>query len=87
MLRCCVGRDARETLQRVARQQERTGSHGDPAVLLAQENMVVGEVDEVAARLRAYAAAGVERVFLQHLDYTDLEMVRLIGEEIAPAVG
>src|SRR6185369_521853 len=68
MLRCCVGRDARETLRRAARQQERMGGHGDPAVLLAQENMVVGEVDEVVARLRAYGAAGVERVFLQHLD-------------------
>ena len=63
------------------------GRDDDPAILVAQDNMVVGEVDEVVARLRAYADAGVERVFLQHLDHTDLEMVRLIGEEIAPAVG
>ena len=86
MLRCCVGRDARETLTRAARQVERMGSHDDPAVLLAREDMVVGEIDEVIARLRAYAAAGVERVFLQHLDFADLEMVRLIAEEIVPAV-
>jgi 2-methylisocitrate lyase-like PEP mutase family enzyme len=63
------------------------GRDDDPAVLLAQDNMVVGEVDEVVARLRAYADAGVERVFLQHLDHTDLEMVRLLGEEIVPSVG
>jgi 2-methylisocitrate lyase-like PEP mutase family enzyme len=62
------------------------GSHDDPAVLLAREDMVVGEIDEVIARLRAYAAAGVERVFLQHIDFADLEMVRLIAEEIVPAV-
>jgi hypothetical protein len=42
-------------------------------------------VDEVVSRLGAYRDAGVERVFLQHLDHTDLDMVRLIGEEIVPA--
>jgi hypothetical protein len=28
---------------------------------------------------------GVERAFLQHLDHADLDMVRLIGEELIPA--
>ena len=27
----------------------------------------------------------MERVFLQHLDHSDLDMVRLIGEELVPA--
>jgi F420-dependent oxidoreductase-like protein len=87
MLGCCVGRDARETLRRASRRLEGMGSTEDPALLLARENMIVGEIDEVVARLRAYEEAGVERVFLQQIDHTDLEMIRLIGEEIAPAVG
>ena len=47
---------------------------------------VVGSVEEVAERLREYERAGCERVMLQHLLHTDLEPVRLIGRELAPAV-
>ncbi|MDX6474361.1 MAG: hypothetical protein QOK22_3177 [Gaiellaceae bacterium] len=47
---------------------------------------LVGSLDEIAARLREYEAAGCERVMLQHLAHTDLEPVRLIGRELAPAV-
>ena len=51
-----------------------------------RERSLVGSVDEVAARLREYEAAGCERVMLQHLLHTDLESVRLIGRELAPAL-
>jgi len=37
-------------------------------------------------RLRTFERAGVERVMLQHLDHQDLDMVDLIGRELAPAV-
>ena len=47
---------------------------------------VVGSVDEVVARLRAYESAGCDRIMLQHLLHTDLEPVRLIGRELAPAL-
>jgi F420-dependent oxidoreductase-like protein len=47
---------------------------------------VVGSVDEAAERLRAYERAGCDRVMLQHLLHTDLEPVRLIGRELAPAL-
>jgi F420-dependent oxidoreductase-like protein len=50
------------------------------------ERGVVGSVDEAAERLRAYEAAGCDRVMLQHLLHTDLEPVRLIGRELAPAL-
>ncbi len=85
MAACCVGRDESEALERSRRRLERSGRDDDPAVLLQQDNVLVGTVDQVVARLREYAEAGVERVFLQHLDHTDLEMVRLIGEAIVPA--
>jgi len=87
MLPCCVGLDRDEALRRARRRLERSGRDGDPADLLEQENALVGTVDDVAARLREYADAGVERVFLQHLDHTDLEMVRLIGSELAASFG
>ena len=85
MAACCVGRDESEALERSRRRLERSGRDDDPAVLLQQDNVLVGTVDHVVARLREYAEAGVERVFLQHLDHTDLEMVRLIGQAIVPA--
>jgi alkanesulfonate monooxygenase SsuD/methylene tetrahydromethanopterin reductase-like flavin-dependent oxidoreductase (luciferase family) len=47
--------------------------------------VLVGTVDRVVSRLREYAEAGVERVFLQHLDHADLNMVQLIGEAVVPA--
>ena len=50
------------------------------------EEWVVGTVDEVAARLQKLETAGVERIFLQHLAHDDVEMVRLLGAEVAPAV-
>ncbi|HKN62955.1 MAG TPA: TIGR03560 family F420-dependent LLM class oxidoreductase [Gaiellaceae bacterium] len=47
---------------------------------------VVGSVEEVTERLRAYERAGCDRVMLQHLLHTDLEPVRLLGRELAPAL-
>ena len=47
---------------------------------------MLGTVDEAVAKLRAFEEAGVERVMLQHLLHTDLEMVHLIGREIVPSV-
>ena len=50
------------------------------------ERCVVGSADDVVARLRAYEGAGCDRMMLQHLLHTDLEPVRLIGRELAPAL-
>jgi F420-dependent oxidoreductase-like protein len=50
------------------------------------ERSVVGSVDEAVERLREYARVGCDRVMLQHLLHTDLEPVRLIGRELAPAL-
>jgi F420-dependent oxidoreductase-like protein len=51
-----------------------------------RENTLAGSVEQIAARLREYEDAGCERVMLQHLRHSDLETVRLIGRELAPAV-
>jgi F420-dependent oxidoreductase-like protein len=47
---------------------------------------LVGSVGEVSERLRAYERAGCDRVMLQHLLHADLEPVRLLGRELAPAL-
>jgi F420-dependent oxidoreductase-like protein len=39
--------------------------------------------EATAERLAEYEAAGVERVMLQHLEFTDLETVERIGRELA----
>ena len=70
---CVVGRDAREVSDRLARWREITKQpDGRPPLC--------GTLDEVAERLRAYEAVGVERAMLQHLAHEDLEMVGLLGD-------
>ncbi len=86
MTACVVGRDPREVLDRARRRLELSGRDDDPLVLLGQEDKLVGTVEEVVARLKEYERAGVERVFLQHLDHADVEMVRLIGDEVIPSL-
>jgi alkanesulfonate monooxygenase SsuD/methylene tetrahydromethanopterin reductase-like flavin-dependent oxidoreductase (luciferase family) len=50
------------------------------------QRAVVGSVEDAVARLREYEAAGCDGVMLQNLLHTDLEPVRLIGRELAPAL-
>lgn len=83
-----VAADRSELLDRVGRRLDRTGESNDPEGWLRQEapGQVVGTVDEVAAHLTAMKDAGVDRVMLQHLDHSDLDMVALIGRELVPAL-
>jgi F420-dependent oxidoreductase-like protein len=46
-----------------------------------------GTVAEVTERLGAYVEAGIERFYLQTLDLADLDHIRLVAAEVAPAVG
>jgi alkanesulfonate monooxygenase SsuD/methylene tetrahydromethanopterin reductase-like flavin-dependent oxidoreductase (luciferase family) len=45
---------------------------------------LIREPDEAVRRLTERADVGVARVMLQHLDHTDLEVLQLIAEEVAP---
>ena len=86
MTACAIGHDAAEARERIRRRLERAGQHLDPDEYKAQRGAaaILGTLDEAAERLHAYEQAGVERVMLQHLDHRDLEMVALIGRELAP---
>ena len=52
-----------------------------------RENGAAGAVNEVTDKLAAFAAAGAERVYLQVLDLSDLDHLRLVASEVAPALG
>ena len=88
MTACAIGRDADEARERIRRRLGRAGQTVDPDEYKATrgEAAILGTIDEAAERLRGFEQAGVERVMLQHFDHTDLEMVELIGGELAPAV-
>jgi F420-dependent oxidoreductase-like protein len=84
-----VGTDRSELYERARRAMERTVETGDPAAWLAEQHAsgwIAGTVDEVAGQLRAFADAGVDRFFLQHLDHTDLDAVELLAGEVTRAL-
>lgn len=75
MTGCVVGLDDDAVADRVARWRAVTGDSGEPTL--------TGTVEELAARLREYEAAGVQRAMLQHLDHEDVEMVAVLGQVAA----
>ena len=50
-------------------------------------NGAAGLPDEVVDTLRAFETAGAEAAYLQVLDVSDLEHLRLIAAEVMPGVG
>ena len=49
-----------------------------------RENGAAGTPEEVAATLRAWNAAGADRLYLQVLDLSDLDHLDLVAEQVAP---
>ncbi|HVM65287.1 MAG TPA: TIGR03560 family F420-dependent LLM class oxidoreductase [Acidimicrobiales bacterium] len=70
----CCGRSEQE----VARRADAIGRQVDEL----RENGLAGAPSEVLDKLGVYAAAGAERFYLQVLDITDLEHLRLIADEV-----
>src|SRR5262245_19773348 len=88
MTRLVIGADDGEVRERAAALMEVQDERGDVDDYIEdmRSNMTVGTPDQVLERLRAFAEAGAERVFLQHLVHDDLEAVALIGREVVPEV-
>ncbi|MEY4365087.1 MAG: hypothetical protein RLZZ305_431 [Actinomycetota bacterium] len=72
----CVGSDESEISRRAA------AIGREPAELRA--NGVCGTPAEAAERLRQWAEAGAERVYLQVLDLTDTDHLALVAERVMP---
>ncbi|MDF1605505.1 LLM class F420-dependent oxidoreductase [Nocardioides sp. YIM 152315] len=75
----CIGADEAEVERRAAA----IGRDKDEL----RENGVAGTPQEAIDRLRAYADAGAERVYLQFLDLADLDHLRLVAADVMPHVG
>jgi F420-dependent oxidoreductase-like protein len=78
-----VGRDAAELRERRRRLGECAGLDPD-GIRTAEPGWIVGTVDEVSEQLAAMRDAGVHRVMLQHLLHDDLDVLEIIGRELAP---
>jgi alkanesulfonate monooxygenase SsuD/methylene tetrahydromethanopterin reductase-like flavin-dependent oxidoreductase (luciferase family) len=84
----CVlaGADDAEVDERVSRLERDLGATPGSIRRDPHHGWIIGTVTEVVDQLRALAAAGVDRVFCQHLQHDDLDGVALIGERLAPLV-
>jgi alkanesulfonate monooxygenase SsuD/methylene tetrahydromethanopterin reductase-like flavin-dependent oxidoreductase (luciferase family) len=72
MTSCVVGSDESEAAERLQAYRAVVGPEGTPQIF--------GTTEQVAATLRNYEAAGVERVMLQHMAHEDVGMVAVLGE-------
>jgi F420-dependent oxidoreductase-like protein len=87
MTACFLGDDRREAVGRI-RRMFGLQSEGEAEALLERRagTWLAGAVEEVTARLDGLREAGVTRVFLQHLNHGDDEMVAMIGDRLVPVV-
>jgi F420-dependent oxidoreductase-like protein len=88
MTACFLGSDRAEAVERVRRFLAVRDDDADPAALLEErsDRWLAGSVDEVVARIEELREIGITRVFLQHLNHDDDEMVVLAGERLLPTV-
>ena len=49
-------------------------------------NGLAGTVDEVVEKIQSFASVGARRMYLQVLDLSDLDHLRLVAEQVAPRV-
>jgi F420-dependent oxidoreductase-like protein len=79
-----VGIDAEDLRERASRVSMRIGTPAGQLLVAPPPGWVIGTVDQAAEQLRALKGAGVSRVMCQHLAHEDLELVALLGRELAP---
>jgi alkanesulfonate monooxygenase SsuD/methylene tetrahydromethanopterin reductase-like flavin-dependent oxidoreductase (luciferase family) len=79
MTACFLGRTHADVVDRVGRFLSIRDDATDPETLIAErrDRWLVGTVDEVAERIEELREFGVTRVFLQHLNHADDEMIGL----------
>jgi F420-dependent oxidoreductase-like protein len=88
MTACFAGETHADVLERVARFLSIREDETAPETLIAErrDRWLVGTLDEVAERIGELAELGVTRVFLQHLNHDDDDMVELAGTRLVPAL-
>ncbi|MBS1696189.1 MAG: LLM class F420-dependent oxidoreductase [Actinobacteria bacterium] len=73
----CAGRDDAEV-------RRRADNIGQTVDALREASPTVGTPDEIVERLAPFVEAGVQRIYLQLLDMSDLEHLELIASEVVP---
>lgn len=83
-----LGQTDAEWRARLERSRANDPSAAPPGEHLAaaERDCIVGTPERAVDRLREYAAAGVQRVFLNHDLFDDLEMLELLAAQVVPAV-
>jgi F420-dependent oxidoreductase-like protein len=83
-----VGRTEGEWRARAdrARAMDPTAGSLDAYLDDISKDCIVGTVERAVARMKEYAAAGVQRFVLNHEVFDDLDHIELIAQEIAPQV-
>lgn len=76
---------AQERVRKARDRAMRAGKFDDELDELERES-IVGSAEHAAQRLSEYAAAGVQRVMLNHELFDDLEMLELLAEQVFPKV-
>jgi F420-dependent oxidoreductase-like protein len=81
-----VGRTEDEYIDKLRRAQaiDPDGTSFDDYREAAEADFIVGSPERALERLRSYADAGVQRIFLNHELYDDMEMLELVASEIVP---
>jgi F420-dependent oxidoreductase-like protein len=88
MTSCFVGETEADVLDRIRVFDANRGGDADPGQLLEERRgrWIAGTIEQVAERIESLRAIGVRRVFLQHLNHSDDDMVSLIGDRLLPAL-
>ena len=85
-----VGRDRNELRERAVKMQDvlprLRGLDPDECLTKVREAGFVGTPEEIAGQVREYARLGVELFMLQHFLLDDTDALRLLAEEVLPAV-
>lgn len=81
-----VGSDRSEYEGRVGRVTERTGADASAFLADPPGAWITGTVDEAVEQLQPLKDAGVSRVMCQNLLHDDLDVVALIGSQLAPQI-
>jgi alkanesulfonate monooxygenase SsuD/methylene tetrahydromethanopterin reductase-like flavin-dependent oxidoreductase (luciferase family) len=73
--------DCRALRGRIAEACRREGREPIPLSVMTR---LISSPEDALRRLTQLAEAGVERVMLQHLEHRDLEVLRVIAEDVSP---
>lgn len=85
---CYVGATHADAMARIERARERAMRAGTPDHELddLERECIIGSAERAAERLSEYAAAGVQRIMLNHELFDDLEMLEILAEQVFPNV-